>query len=138
MGVVHGEGRYADEVRHCDQCPAKYASEAKLKEHILSKHMGVKFPCQHCGKAFKQKNSVVHHIKTGKCEVLSGSKRGGDMMGDEDQHMGEGLMVGEGDVEVETRELDEKVEGVDRDTSGLKEEQQGHHGDEALSLSLTM
>ena len=71
MGVVHGEGKYADAVSHCDQCPAKYASEAKLREHIMSKHMGVKFPCEHCGKKFMQKASVVSHIKSGKCQVLA-------------------------------------------------------------------
>ena len=77
MGVVHGTGRYKDDVRHCDQCPAKYASEAKLKEHIMSKHMGVKFPCEHCGKQFRQKNTVVAHIKSGKCQVLAAAVGGG-------------------------------------------------------------
>ena len=65
----------------CGHCRMKLASEHELKGHLMTLHKSVHekeaqfFSCEHCPKQFKNKNSLLDHIrhykspKTFKCDL---------------------------------------------------------------------
>ena len=66
---------------NCNICDLRYSSKSKLKRHVNSKHLEIKFPCHECGKKFSDADSVKRHIDSVhkrivfKCDKTSVIKR---------------------------------------------------------------
>ena len=60
----HEEGEYR-EVRFypCLQCEDKFKKRSTLKKHTMTKHLGVKFTCQHCEEEFPRQVRLSFHIR---------------------------------------------------------------------------
>lgn len=72
QAVAHGRGS----VLSCEECPTKFVSAAKLREHVRARHLGVKHRCEHCGRDFNHSFSVKKHVKLGKCPALKVKEEG--------------------------------------------------------------
>ena len=53
----------------CDRCTTKWASISALQKHIGEIHKIIVYPCEICGKTFKNRYTRVAHIKGG-CRIL--------------------------------------------------------------------
>ena len=47
----------------CDRCNTKWASISALQKHIAEAHKIIVYPCEICGKTFKNRYTRVAHIK---------------------------------------------------------------------------
>ena len=47
----------------CDRCTTKWASISALQKHIGEIHKIIVYPCEICGKTFKNRYTRVAHIK---------------------------------------------------------------------------
>ena len=56
---MHTEGRPFS----CSKCPKTFPCERYLKEHLTKVHGNLRFPCNQCGKVFKQLSGLRHHQK---------------------------------------------------------------------------
>ena len=49
---------------HCEYCSKKFLTRGNLRQHIQSKHQGVKFDCNQCDQQFSQHGHLKRHIKS--------------------------------------------------------------------------
>ena len=48
----------------CDECDRKFKNHINLRQHVLSKHKGVRYKCETCGKEYSQPQAMKRHVRT--------------------------------------------------------------------------